>query len=346
MKAEARPRPSLDRRTLVGALASLGMASALAIALAPTAALAQASSFPQAGKPIRMVVPVPPGGGADATARLLAREMSTLLGGHQVIVENKPGAATFIGAQDVARAAPDGHTLLLTFVVTHTQNPHLYAKLPYDPFKDFTPLAQVVKSATILIAPNSAPFNNVAELVAHAKKNPGKLNFASFSTGSTSHLNGEMLKQIAGIDMTHVPYKGTADATRALLAGEVELYFSDTQSAVTGIQAGRAKGIGTATPTRVKNLPDMPTMEEQGIKGLSIVGWQGVFGPGNMNPELAAKIADLVSKASQTEAMLKQIELTGNEPSGIKGQAFVDIVKSDYERWGAVIRSANIRIEQ
>ena len=168
-----------------------GLLAASALALLATPALAQ--DFPIAGKPIRIVVPFPAGSGSDSTARVVARMLTDELGGHPVVVDNKPGAGTTIGAQDVARAAPDGHTLLYTIVVTHTQNPLLYSKLPYDPVKDFTPLTQVMRSATVLIAPPSAPFNNVQELVAYAKAHPGKLSFASFSPGSTSHLNGELL---------------------------------------------------------------------------------------------------------------------------------------------------------
>jgi tripartite-type tricarboxylate transporter receptor subunit TctC len=291
------------------------------------------------------VVPFPPGSGSDVTARVVAKIMSEELAGHPVIVDNKPGAGTFIGAQDIARSAPDGHSLLYTIVITHTQNPHLYAKLPYDPVKDFTPLAQMVKSATVLVAHPSAPFNNVAELVTYAKANPGKLNYASFSQGSTSHLNGELLQMRMGISMLHVPYKGTADASRALLAGDVQLYFDGTASAVAMIKGGKAKGIGSATPTRVSALPTLPTLTEQGVKGLDIVGWQGIFGPGSMDPVVAKKIADLLSKVARAPEMLKLIEAQGNEPSGAAGAEFAAIVKSDFERWGEVIRTAQIKLD-
>ncbi len=169
-------------------------------------------------------MPFPAGSGSDATARVIAKLMTDELDAANVIVDNKPGAGTLIGAQHVARPPSDGHTLLFTIVITHTQNPHLYTKPPYDPVKDFTPLAQMVKSATVLIAPPKAPFNNLQELVTFAKAHPGKLNYASYSQGSTSHLNGELLQMRTGTMMIHVPYKGTADATRALVAAEVDLY--------------------------------------------------------------------------------------------------------------------------
>ena len=306
---------------------------------------AQAPVFPQPGKPIRIVLPFPAGSGTDANVRNIARMLQDQLGGHPVIVDNKPGAGTFIGAAEVARAAPDGHTLLYTIVITHTQNPHLYSKLPYDPFKDFTPLTQVMKSATVLIANPSAPFSTVKELVTYAKANPGKLNFASYSAGSTSHLNGELLMMRTGIQMVHVPYKGTADASRALVAGDVQLYFDGTSSAVQLIKAGRAKGLGTATPKRVPVLPDLPTIAEAGVPGIDIVGWQGLFAPGHMDPALAARLAGLLQKAVTSPDMLKAIEQQGNEPSGVSGAEFAAIVKSDYERWGEVIRSAKIKLD-
>lgn len=307
-------------------------------------ALAQ-DSFPIAGKPVRIVVPFPAGSGSDSTARFIAKMLSDELAGHPVVVDNKPGAGTFIGAQEVARAPADGHTLLYTIVVTHTQNPHLYSKLPYDPVKDFTPLTQMVKSATVLIAPPNAPFSTLGELVAYAKAHPGKLSFASFSAGSTSHLNAELLKMRADIDMVHVPYKGTADASRALMAGDVQLYFDGTATAVQAIQGGRAKGLGSATPTRVSALPNLPTIVEQGVPGLDIVGWQGIFGPGNMPPATAKKVADALAKIARSPEMVKLIETQGNEPSGASGAEFAAIVQRDSERWGEVIRAAKIKLD-
>ncbi|MES2100412.1 MAG: tripartite tricarboxylate transporter substrate binding protein [Pseudomonadota bacterium] len=329
------------RRRILSAAIALGALTALF----GSSALAQ-QVWPIPGKAIRIVVPFPPGSGSDATARVIAKIMSDELAGQPVIVDNKPGAGTFIGAQDVARSPADGHTLLYTIVITHTQNPHLYAKLPYDPVKDFTPLAQMVKSATVLVAHPSAPFNNVAELVAYAKANPGKLNYASYSQGSTSHLNAELLQMRMGISMLHVPYKGTADASRALIAGDVQLYFDGTASAVAMIKGGKAKGIGSATPTRVSALPNLPTLTEQGVKGLDIVGWQAIFGPGNMDPVVSKRVSDLLAKVARSPEMLKLIEAQGNEPSGIAGAEFAAIVKSDSERWGEVIRAAKIKLDQ
>lgn len=301
--------------------------------------------WPQPGKAVRIVVPFPAGSGSDVTARLLAKLISDELKGHPVIIDNKPGASTIIGAQDVAKSPADGHTLLYTIVVTHTQNPHLYAKLPYDAKNDFTPLTQVMRSATVLIANPNAPFNNLTELVAYAKNNPGKINYASYSPGSTSHLNAEILQMRTSTKMLHVPYKGTADATRGLVAGDVQIYFDGTASAVALIKAGRAKGIGAATAERVPVLHNLPTIQEQGVDGINIMGWQGVFGPGKMPLSFTQRISSLISKVSRSKEMLALIENQGNEPSGAAADEFSKIVSSDSAKWGEVIKASGIRLE-
>jgi tripartite-type tricarboxylate transporter receptor subunit TctC len=297
-----------------------------------------------AGKPIKIIVPFPAGSGTDALARLIGQKVTEQTGS-AVIIDNKPGAGTIIGAQAVAKAPADGYTLLYTIVVTHTQNPHLYKKLPYDPFKDFTPVLQLVRSATVLVANKNAPFNTTAELIAYAKANPGKLNYASFSPGSTSHLNAEILKMQADIDISHVPYKGTADATRALLAGDVQLYFDGTATAVTSAKAGMLKLLGPATDKRLRVLPDLPTLDEQGIKGLNIVGWQGLFAPANLNPALAERIASVFRNALNTPEVLKTIELQGNDVSGVGPKEYAEIVRNDHKRWGDVIKHLGLSLD-
>lgn len=305
---------------------------------------ASPNDWPQAGKPVRVVVPFSAGSGSDGLLRLIAKRVSDQTGAN-LIIDNKPGAGTFIGAADVAHAPADGHTLLYTIVVTHTQNPHLYNKLPYDAFKDFTPVVQLVRSATVLVANRNAPFNNVREMVSYAKQHPGALNFASYSLGSTSHLNGEILQQRAGIEMVHVPYKGTADATRALLAGDVQVYFDGTSTAVENARAGKVKLLGVAADKRLTVLPDLPTMAEQGVPGLDIVGWQGVFGPGKLPPAIAQKIANAFRTAVEAPDIAELIRAQGNEISGAGPDAFRQIVANDYERWGAVIKRIGLKLD-
>lgn len=313
---------------------------ALAVLACSAGAVAAAGSddaWPVAGKPIRLVVPFPAGSGSDSLARMLSAKVTQQTGA-VIIVDNKPGASTMIGAQDVARAKPDGNTLLYTIVVTHTQNPHLYKKLPYDPVKDFTPVIQVVRSATVLVANKDTPFSTTAEMVAYSKANPGKLNYASYSLGSTSHLNGEILKMQTGTDIVHVPYKGTADASRALLSGDVQIYFDGTATAVENAKAGKVKLLGPATERRLSVLPDLPTLQEQGITGLNIVGWQGIFGPGGMPPALSQRVAKVFRTALEQPDIRQSIESLGNEVSGAGPDEFAAIVQSDSQRWGEVIK--------
>jgi len=331
----------LSRRRHLGAAALI-----MGLCMGPLANLSWAQDvvWPTPGKPVRIVLPFPAGAGTDGLARMIARKLSEETGG-TFIVDNKPGAGTLIGAQDVARAANDGHTLLYTIVVTHTQNPHLYSKLPYDPFKDFTPVVQVAKSATVLVVNKDAPFNSVRELVNYARNNPGKLNFASYSQGSTSHLNAEMLMMRSNTQMVHVPYKGTPDATRALMAGEVHFYFDGTATAVEGAKAGRFKLLAVAADKRLGVLPELPTMTEAGIEGIDIVGWQGFFAPGNMPAPLSRKIADVITRALKSAEVSQLISSQGNEVSGAGPEEFARIVKRDYERWGSVIKRLNIKLD-
>ncbi len=264
--------------------------------------------------------------------------------GANLIIDNKPGAGTFIGAADVAHAPADGHTLLYTIVVTHTQNPHLYNKLPYDAFKDFTPVVQLVRSATVLVANRNAPFNNVREMVSYAKQHPGALNFASYSLGSTSHLNGEILQQRAGIEMVHVPYKGTADATRALLAGDVQVYFDGTATAVE-----RARRQGQAAWRGGRQAPG-------GLAGPAHDGGTGRAGA--RHRRLAGRVWARQAAASHRPENRHRIPHRGgiaryrrNDPfAGQRDQragpdAFKQIVANDYERWGAVIKRIGLKLD-
>lgn len=319
-------------------------AGVLLSCLAGNVAATSEVTWPKSGEVVNLIVPFPAGSGSDTLARSLANEVSKQTGA-TIVVENKAGASTIIGAQHVARAPADGHTLLYTIVVTHTQNPHLFKDLPYHPFDDFTPIMQAARSATVLIANNDTPFDTTDEMIEYAKQHPGKLNYGSYSIGSTSHLNGEILRMRTGIDIVHIPYKGTADATVGLMSGAVQIYFDGTATAVQNARAGKVKLLGPATDRRLSVLPDLPTLEEQGIEGLNIVGWQGIFAPGNMDPALAETIATAFRDALQTEQITHMIESNGNEVSGAGPEEFAAIVRSDHERWGDVIKSANIELQ-
>ena len=313
-------------------------------ALLAFCSVSAAQGFPVAGKSIRLVVPTPPGGTTDLQARLIAPKLGDALGA-PVLVDNKPGASTIIGAQEVARAAPDGHTLLYTFSVTHTQAPHLFAKIPYDPFRDFTPITQVARASTILVVHESIPASSVRELVAYAKANPGKLNFGSFSPGSGSHLLGELLKLETGIDIIHIPYKGSGDAIKDLLSGRVQLMFDGPATAIANARTGRVRMLATAGPNRIAGAPEVPTMAEQGFPSVSGVGYLGVFGPAGMPAATLRRLNAELVKIVRAPEIADNLTRGGTEPTGTSPEEFAAIVRELHETWGRVIRQIALKLD-
>jgi tripartite-type tricarboxylate transporter receptor subunit TctC len=300
-----------------------------------------AQTFPIAGKPVRIVVPFPAGGQTDIQARAIAQRMGD--GGLTVIVENKPGGNTVIGARDVQKAAPDGHTLLYT-ISTHVQIPHLYREPPWDPFRDFTPVTAGARSATVLTAHVSVPFNTVSELIAYARANPGKLNYASFGSGSSSHLNGERLKKLAGIEIVHVPYKGSGDAMKDHLSGAVQLFFDGPTTAIANAKTGRVKLIATAAETRKAALPDLPTMREQGYD-VGMWGYLWFWGPAGMPPGTVEAVHKPLARAIQHPEIRELFAAGGSEASGMSPAEMVQAARSLHERWGAVIRETGVKLD-
>jgi tripartite-type tricarboxylate transporter receptor subunit TctC len=301
-----------------------------------------AQTFPVAGKPVRIVVPFAPGGQTDIQARAIAHRI-TEASGLSVIVENKPGGATVVGTREVQKAAPDGHTLLYT-IATHVQIPHLYREPPWDSFRDFTPITPGARSATVLTAHVSAPFNTVRELVEYAKANPGKLNYASFGAGSTSHLNGELLKRLAGIDMVHVPYKGSGDAMKDHITGAVQLFFDGPTTAIANARTGKVKLIATAAETRKAALPELPTMREQGFD-VGMWGYLWFWGPGGMQPATVEAVYQHLAKAIQHPAVKDLFAAGGSEASGMPPAEMARAARELHARWGSVIRELGVKLD-
>ena len=297
-----------------------------------------AHAFPIAGKPVRIVVPFPPGGQTDIQARAIAQKMSGT-----VIVENKPGGSTVIGARDVQKSAPDGHTLLYTIAI-HLQLPHLHRTPPWDAFKDFTPITTGARSATVLTAHASAPFNTVQELVAYAKANPGKLNYASFGTGTTSHLNGELFKRLAGIDLVHVPYKGSGDAMKDHLTGAVQLFFDGPTTAISNAKTGRVKLIATAAETRKAALPDLPTMREGGYD-VGMWGYLWFWGPGGMPAATVEGVYRELARAIEHPEVKELFAKGGSEAAALPPAEMQRVSRDLHERWGAVIRQLGVTLD-
>jgi len=301
-----------------------------------------AQAFPIAGKPVRIVVPFPPGGQTDIQARAVAQKLNEA-SGLSVIVENRPGGSTVIGAREVQKAAPDGHTLLYTIAI-HVQLPHLYRAPPWDAFRDFTPVTTGARSATVLTAHVSAPFSTVPELVAYAKANPGKLNYASFGTGTTSHLNGELFKRLAGIDIVHVPYKGSGDAMKDLLTGTVQLFFDGPTTAIANAKTGRVKLLATAAETRKAALPEVPTMREAGYD-VGMWGYLWFWGPGGMAPATLEGVYQHLGRAIEHPEVKDLFAKGGSEATALPPAEMQRVAKDLDQRWGTVIRTLNVTLD-
>ena len=302
---------------------------------------AWAQGFPQPGKPVRVVVGFAPGGGTDIQARIVVPKLAEALGA-PVIVENKPGAGTALAAAEVARSAPDGHTLLYTFNGTFAQLPFTQ-QVSYDPFKDFTPISLGARGSQILVVHNSVPVNSIKELVAWGRANPGKLNIASFGTGTSSHIFAELLMKQIGIDMVHVPYKGAGDAVKDLLAGRVQLMFDAATTAIQNVNTGKLRMLGVVAEKRTPFLPNVPTMSEQGLKGIDLVGWLAWYGPAGLPADAVKKINAALVKALADPEVKAGIEKGAYESVSSSPQELAAMTRDAYERWGKVIKEIGIK---
>ena len=319
-------------------------AALAALAAVPVLATAQTTTFPTPGKPIRIIVPFPAGGQTDIQARLLAARLQTALG-TTVMVDNKPGASTILGTMEVVRAPADGHTLLYTISVTAAQNPHLFTKLPYDPFRDLTPVMFAARSSTVLTVPANSPFNSVADLIKFAKANPGKLNYASYSLGSTSHLVAELLQQATGTQMTHIPFKGSADAGLALMGGQVDFLFDGPTTAMANAKGGKVKMLAYTDPKPYAALGKLPNMAESGVPGADATGGLQFFGPAKMPPEVLAKVNGALVAALKDPEVVKAFTDGGSEVVASSPAEHAATVKEQYERWGAVVRKLGLKLD-
>ena len=302
-----------------------------------------AQVFPQPGKPIRVLVGFAAGGGTDIQARIVQPRLAEALGA-TVVVENKPGASTSIAANEVARSAPDGHTLLYSFNGAFAQVPFTLAGgVPYDPVKDFTPLSLGARGSQILVLHTSVPATNIRELLEWAKANPGKLNIASFGTGTSSHLFAEIFMRQSGVQMVHVPYKGTGDAVKDLLSGRVQIMFDAGTSAIQNTATGRLRMLAVVGEKRSPFTPEVPTLTEQGIKGIDLVGWLGWFGPANLPPEITRKLNSAFVKVLAEPEVKAAIEKGGYESVSSSSEELGAMVRRDIDRWGRIIKDIGFK---
>jgi len=325
----------MKRRLTLQALAALTLPITLP-------ALAQA-------RPIRLVVPYPPGGPLDIVARALAERVKDGLG--VVIVENRPGAGGNLGADLVAKSAPDGNTLLMGAVATHAINPWLYAKLPYDPIRDFTPITLVARVPNVLVMNTETAARlgiaSAAELVAYAKKNPGKLNYGSGGNGSAGHLAGEMFKAQAGVFMVHIPYAGGNAAQLALISGQVDLSFDNLAAASANIKAGKLKALAVTTAQQSAALPEVPTLAEGGgsLVGFDVDTWFGLFGPAGLAPEVTQRLNRAFVAALATSELKTRLASLLAEPSPTSPEQFAVFVQAEWRKYERAVKASGAKVE-
>ncbi|MEY3610828.1 MAG: hypothetical protein RJB14_550 [Pseudomonadota bacterium] len=308
------------------------------LALTGTTAWAQASTQP----PIKILVGAPAGGTTDTMARTLATVLGAQLG-RTALVENKPGAGGNLAADAVAKAAPDGNTLLMSFT-SHAINASLYPRLPFDPVKDFTPLTMVSTSPSILVAHPKVAANNVKELITLAKSKPGQLNFAIGALGSSLHMAGDAFKMQSGVYIVNIPYRGTAPAVQDVLAGQVELMFAAIGNVQTHIKAGKLKALGVTSAKRLPAFPDVPAIGES-LPGYESSAWFGLFGPARMSPELSKRLSDAARAAVLSADVKRRIESEGATAVGNSPEEFARFVDSEIVRWRAVVQYAGAKAE-
>jgi len=314
----------------------------IAVIVCAFLAPAQAQTWPS--KPVRIVVPFPPGGTTDIVARSIGVELQRMWQ-HAVVIENRPGAGGNIGADLVAKSPPDGYTILLGALSTHAVNPSLYKTMPYDAAKDFAPITLIAVTPNVLVVNAASPVNNVKEFIAYAKANPGKLSFGSGSNGSAGHLAGELFKVETGTDAVHVPFKGGAPATQALLAGDTQFMFDNLANAMAQVKAGKLKALAVTTAKRSPLVPDLPTMAEAGLPGFDISTWYGFFAPAGTPPAIVAKWNADVTKILNSPDVRAKFVADGAEPSPNTPEQFAQMIATELAKYAKLVKASGAKVD-
>ena len=317
---------------------------ALAVALAVAIALPAAAQDGYPNKPIKLVVPFPPAGGTDVLSRSIAQSIAT----HTkwvIVVDNKPGAGGNIGLDATAKSAPDGYTIAMGQTANLAVNPALYSSMPFDPLKDFAPIALISSQPLILVVNSASPYRTLKELVDAAKKSPGKVNMASSSNGTIGHIGGELFQRRAGIQMTHVPYKGAGAAVTDLMGGSVDCFFGNTQAVGGLVTSGRLRALAVTSPKRLANFPDVPTVAELGYPGFEAATWSGLVAPAGTPKAIVDRLNAEANKALGTGEMKAKLQEDGSTPLGGTPQQFAEFLKKEHAKWGAAVREANIKLD-
>ncbi len=307
---------------------------------------ASSSAFPQAypTKPIRIVVPLSAGGTTDVVMRLISPKLSESLG-QQVVIDNRPGAGGNIGANVVAKAAPDGYTLLMGTSSSHGTNVTLYSKMPYDAVNDFTPITLVGYVPFIMMVHPSLGVTSVKELIALAKSKPGQINYASSGNGTSSHLGMEMLKTMAGIDLIHIPYKGTAPANQDLLAGHVSIQFDGVPAALPFIRSGKVRGLAVTSPKRISAAPELPTIAESGVPGFEYTAWVGIMAPAGIPREIVARLNTEITRILNLPEIKDRLLALGFEAAPSTPEQFATHIKAEIAKWEKVVKASGARLD-
>jgi len=317
------------------------------IALLPWPAAAQrgaadaARDFP--ARPVRLVVPATPGGGTDILARLYGQRFSEAWS-QQVVVDNRGGGGGIIGTEIAARAVPDGHTLLVSFT-SHVINPALHRKLPYDTLNDFAAVGLAGTAPNVVVVHPGVPVKSIEELIAHVRARPGQVSYTSAGSGSSSHLAGVLFARMAKLDLTHIPYKGGAPAQADVIAGQVAMTFANMQSALPHVRGGRLRGLATTGRKRSAAAPDLPTVDEAGLRGYEAISWFGVFAPARVPGAIIAKINAEMRKSLQAPEVRERLAAQGTEPIPMTAEEFSRFVREEVTKWAAVVREAGARVD-
>lgn len=315
-----------------------------ALCLAWLSGAAGAAQVQYPTKPIRLIVPFPPGGTTDVVARVIAQKL-TENWSQQVVVDNRPGAGGIIGTELAAKAPADGYTLLLGSITTHAVNPSLYKKLPFDPLRDFAPVSLAVSTPQVLVVHPSVAAKSVKELIALAKAKPGQLNYASAGTGTSPHLTFELFKSMAGVDLVHVPYKGTGPAITDLIGGQVQTMITGVVALYPHIKAGKLRALGATSAKRVAALPDVPTIAESGVPGFDVASWFGVFAPAGTPKPIVARLNAEIVKILAVPELRRKLAGQGADPATNTPEQFAAYVKSELARWSKVVKDTGARAD-
>jgi tripartite-type tricarboxylate transporter receptor subunit TctC len=314
----------------------------IAFACLLLASTGMAQTYPE--RPVRIIVPFPAGGSNDVVARILGQRLSESAG-YQIVIDNRGGAGGNIGAEAVAKAAPDGYTLLLTAPGPLTVNQSLFRTLPFDPMKDFAPVALIASVPIVLMVHPSIPARSLGELIDLAKQQPGKLNFGSSGNGSTNHLAGELLKSMAGIEIVHVPYRGAAPAMNDLVGGHIPMMFDNMPAVLPHAVAGSVRALAVAGAKRSTLLPDVPTVAEAGVPEFEASAWFGLVAPAGTSPAVLARITEAFTKALQAPDTAKKLIDLGAEPGTVSGEAFGAFLRAEAEKWAKVVQASGAKVE-